>query len=79
MALVWVTLSTAAFETINALASLNSVQVWSFEEENVQREKHHNVKVMDIYDIKMKQCEFHLYDIFGLKLVFSPIICRHTS
>ncbi|KAF8265997.1 hypothetical protein EI94DRAFT_1587129 [Lactarius quietus] len=50
-----VTLSVAAFESINASASSNSVQVWSAEEENALREQHRDVKVMDIYDIKTKQ------------------------
>ena len=50
-------LSATAFESINASASLESVRVWSTEEENAQREQHRDVKVMDIYDIKMKQCE----------------------
>jgi len=50
-------LSAAAFESINASASLESVQVWSTEEENAQRERHRDVKVMDIYDIKMKRRE----------------------
>ena len=47
-------LSTAAFESINVSASPESVQVWSTEEENAQREQHCDVKVMDIYDIKTK-------------------------
>ena len=50
-------LSATAFESINALASPESVRVWSTKEENAQRERHHDVKVMDIYNIKMKQCE----------------------
>ena len=47
----------AAFETINASAKPESVLAWTAEEENVQRERGHDVKVMDIYDIKTKQCE----------------------
>ena len=50
-------MSATAFESINASASQESVQIWSTEEENAQRERHRDVKVMDIYDIKMKQCE----------------------
>ena len=50
-------LSATAFESINASASQESVQIWSTKEENAQRERHRDVKVMDIYDIKMKQCE----------------------
>ncbi|KAF8262977.1 hypothetical protein EI94DRAFT_1704357 [Lactarius quietus] len=50
-----VTLSVAAFESINASASSNSIHVWSAKEEKAQREQHRDVKVMDIYDIKMKQ------------------------
>ena len=49
--------SITAFESINASASPESVFVWSMEEENAQRERHHDIKAMDIYDIKMKQCE----------------------
>jgi hypothetical protein len=56
-ALSGATLSTAAFESINASASPESVEVWSAEEEHAQRERGRDVKVMDIYDIKMKQCE----------------------
>ena len=58
-ALLGAMLSMAAFETINASASPASVLVWTTEEEHVQRERGHDVKVMDIYDIKMKQCESH--------------------
>ncbi|KAF8264126.1 hypothetical protein EI94DRAFT_1594422 [Lactarius quietus] len=54
-ALSGVTLSTAAFESINVSASSNSVHVWNAKEENAQREQHCDVKVMAIYDIKMKQ------------------------
>ncbi|KAF8274707.1 hypothetical protein EI94DRAFT_1475736, partial [Lactarius quietus] len=54
-ALSGVTLSMVAFESINASASSNSIHVWNAEEENAQRERHCDVKVMDIYDIKMKQ------------------------
>jgi hypothetical protein len=56
-ALSGATLSVAAFESINASASPDSVQLWSAEEEHAQREQCRDVKVMDIYDIKMKQCE----------------------
>ena len=56
-ALSGATLSVAAFETINASAKPESVLAWTAEEENVQRERGHDVKVMDIYDIKTKQCE----------------------
>ena len=57
MALSGAALSATAFESINASASPESVWVWSTEEENAQRERHRDVKVMDIYDIKMKQCK----------------------
>ena len=50
-------LSAAAFETINASAKPESVHVWTAKEENAQRERGRDVKVMDIYDIKTKQCE----------------------
>ncbi|KAI9432452.1 hypothetical protein H4582DRAFT_1821080 [Lactarius indigo] len=54
-ALSGATISTAAFESINVLASTESVEAWSAEEEYAQRERGHDVKVMDIYDIKRKQ------------------------
>ncbi|KAI9436339.1 hypothetical protein H4582DRAFT_1816946 [Lactarius indigo] len=54
-ALSGATISTAAFESINVLASTESVEAWSTEEEYAQRERGHDVKVMDIYDIKRKQ------------------------
>jgi hypothetical protein len=47
----------AAFESISASASSRSVDVWSAEEEHAQRERCRDVKVMDIYDIKMKRRE----------------------
>jgi hypothetical protein len=49
--------STAAFDSINASASPESVVTWIAEEAHAQRERAHNVTVMDIYDIKMKRCE----------------------
>jgi hypothetical protein len=50
-------LSTVAFDSINASARPESVRLWSAEEEHAQRERGHDIKVMDIYDIKMKQRE----------------------
>jgi hypothetical protein len=50
-------LSSEAFESINESASPESVKAWTAEEEHAQRERRHNVTVMDIYDIKMKKCE----------------------
>jgi hypothetical protein len=47
----------AAFDSINALAKPESVHVWTAEEENAQREHGRDIKVMDIYNIKMKHCE----------------------
>jgi hypothetical protein len=58
-ALSGATQSTAAFESINALASPDSIKVWTAEEENAQNEQGHDVNVMDIYDIKTKECEFN--------------------
>lgn len=58
-ALSGATQSTAAFESINALASPDSIKVWTAEEENAQNERGHDVNVMDIYDIKTKECEFN--------------------
>jgi hypothetical protein len=56
-ALSGATLSVAAFASINASAKPDSVRVWTAEEENSQRERVRDVKVMDIYDIKTKRCE----------------------
>ena len=56
-ALSGATQSVAAFEAINASAKPESVRVWTTEEENAQRQRGHDVKVMDIYDIKTKRCE----------------------
>ena len=50
------TLSAAAFESISVSASPERVQAWGAEEEHAQRERGRDVKVMDIYDIKMKRC-----------------------
>ena len=51
-------LSSAAFDNINGSASSDSVNDWAAEEENVKRERIHDVTVMDIYDIKMEKREF---------------------
>ncbi|KAH9020124.1 hypothetical protein EDB85DRAFT_1844317, partial [Lactarius pseudohatsudake] len=48
-------LSAAAFESISVSANPERVQAWGAEEEHAQRERGHDVKVMDIYDIRMKQ------------------------
>jgi hypothetical protein len=56
-------MSSAAFESINASAHPDSVHLWSTEEERAQRERGHDVKVMDIYDIKMKQRESSQFPI----------------
>ena len=58
-ALSGATISTAAFESINVSASPESVEAWSAEEEYAQRERGRDVKVMDIYDIKRKQCGYN--------------------
>jgi hypothetical protein len=49
--------SVAAFESINDSASPQCVEAWTTEEAHAQQERMCDVKVMDIYDIKMKQCE----------------------
>ncbi|KAH9013467.1 hypothetical protein EDB85DRAFT_1876985 [Lactarius pseudohatsudake] len=54
-ALSGATLSAAAFESISVSANPERVQAWGAEEEHAQRERGHDVKVMDIYDIRMKQ------------------------
>jgi hypothetical protein len=65
-ALSGATLSAAAFEDINESASPQSVQNWTAEEENAQKERHWNVKAMDIYDIQTKQCEpWHFVILFA--------------
>ncbi|KAH9020129.1 hypothetical protein EDB85DRAFT_1872687, partial [Lactarius pseudohatsudake] len=48
-------LSAAAFESINSSASSESVEAWSTQEVQAQRERAQDVTAMDIYDIKMKR------------------------
>jgi hypothetical protein len=50
-------LSMDVFKLINSSATPENIEVWSTEEEHAQREQAHDVAVMDIYDIKMKQHE----------------------
>jgi hypothetical protein len=50
-------LSSAAFESIDVSASPECVEAWTAEEERAQRERAHDVTLMDIYDIKMKRRE----------------------
>ena len=50
--------SSAAFDNIDRSASTDSIRVWATEEEHAKRERAHDITVMDIYDIKMKRCEF---------------------
>jgi hypothetical protein len=45
------------FKLINSSAMPENIEVWSTEEERAQRERAHDVTIMDIYDIKMKQRE----------------------
>ena len=56
-ALLGAIVSAAAFDSINASARPESVRLWSAEEERAQRERGRDIKIMDIYDIKMKQRE----------------------
>jgi hypothetical protein len=56
-ALSGVTLSTTAFVHINASAGPESAAIWSAEEKDAQRERGRDIKAMDIYDIKKKNCE----------------------
>jgi hypothetical protein len=44
--------SAAAFESISESATADCVKTWAAEEAHAQRERVHNVKAMDIYDIK---------------------------
>jgi hypothetical protein len=50
-------LSAAAFVSINSSPDPQSIEAWSAEEEYTQRERAHDVTVMDIYDIKMERRE----------------------
>ena len=50
--------SSAAFNDIDRLASIDSTRIWATEEERAKKERIHDVTVMDIYDIKMKRREF---------------------
>jgi hypothetical protein len=56
-ALSGATLSEAAFDSINLSAKPDSVLLWTAKEENAQREQGCDIKDMDIYNIKTKQCE----------------------
>ena len=49
--------SAAAFESISESATADCVKTWAAEEAHAQRERVHNTKAMDVYDIKKKQCE----------------------
>ena len=53
-ALLGAIVSAAAFDSINSSAHPESVHLWSAKEECAQRERGHDIKIMDIYDIKMK-------------------------
>lgn len=65
-AIAGATLSSAAFDSINSSASPESVQTWSAEDEHAQRERVKDVTVMDIYDIKMKQCKQSVHSVIVL-------------
>ena len=69
----------AAFESINSSATLESIEAWTAEEEHAQRERAHNITAMDIYDIKMKRCEYYLFILAFLTFGFSPISLQNTS
>ena len=72
--------SATTFEFIIESASSNSIQVWSAEEENAQLEWHHDVKVMDICNIKTIQCKSsHFTKHYYLMKVFSPILCQRGT
>jgi hypothetical protein len=49
--------SEAAFESISESATADCVKTWAAEEAYAQQERAHDVKAMDIYDIKNKDCE----------------------
>ena len=49
--------SVAAFESISESATADCVNTWAAEEAHAQQERVHDVKAMDIYDIKKKDCE----------------------
>ena len=51
-------LSSAAFDSIDSLASTDSTRVWAEEEEHARRERIRDITVMDIYDIRMEKREF---------------------
>jgi hypothetical protein len=75
-------LSFAAFESIDVLASPESVEAWTAKEEHAQRERVHDVTVMDIYNIKMKRCEYDQSMIVlpnRLISCYSSVLCRNTS
>jgi hypothetical protein len=47
-----------AFDNIDRSANADSIRVWATEEKHAKNERIHDITVMKIYDIKMKQCEF---------------------
>ena len=49
--------SEAAFESISESATVDCVKTWAAEEAHAQRNRVHDIKAMDIYDIKKKRCE----------------------
>jgi hypothetical protein len=51
---------------MNLSATPESIEAWTAEEERAQRERAHNIAVMDIYDIKMERRE---HDLFMLVLL----------
>ena len=59
-------LSSTAFDNISRSASADSIIVWTAEEDRAKRERICNVTAMDIYDIKMKRCEFYHSTLFSI-------------
>jgi hypothetical protein len=51
-------LSSVAFDSIDRSASADSIRVWAAEEEHARKERMRDIKVMDIYDIRMERREF---------------------
>jgi hypothetical protein len=67
-------LSSTAFNNINGSASADSIRVWAEEEEHARREHICDITAMDIYDIKMKKCEFDHPTLCSLENWLQPLV-----
>jgi len=59
-------ISSAAFDSIDELASVDRIRDWAAEEEYARRKRLEDVTVMDIYNIRMEQHEFDLSTLISI-------------